>query len=329
LAGLSLLDRFFSHARESRRVFIVQLHSGACAEKETPMQYQFISRRNEVLFVLVIAVGMVVGGMARAALTLVGPLNLSHSGNLVQNGSFEDHPNSGASIYYWATGTSSTPFAQPANWVTNGASLNYAEWGNTALFEGSAPLPDGTSGLYFGNGLMASISETPTFNADGSVTFISPTPSIVPKFSPPVTLSQTLTGLNTSAMYGLSFWTSGEDAATSGFAHDGFFGLDVTGYSTVYLAAPSGTSGLGTSHVYNFLFTPASPNTTITFTNWGHPVQSMPGWTLPTSTELILDDVIVNQIPEPNAVRLVGLGALGALRYGGRRRRRGGKKVEG
>src|SRR3954464_3699348 len=236
------------------------------------MQYKLFSRHNAAMFVMAVALWMAEGGMAQAALTLTGPLNLTHTGNLVQNGSFEDHPNGGATIYYWASGTGSTPFAQPASWVTNGAALNYAEWGNTAVFTpASAPLPDGTSGLYFGNGQMAAISETPTFNADGSVTFISPTPTIVPKYSPPVTLSQTLTGLNPAATYGLSFWASGEDAATSGFAHDGFFGLDVTGYNTVYLAAPSGLSTLGQSHIYNFTFTPVSSNTTITFTNWGHP----------------------------------------------------------
>jgi hypothetical protein len=190
--------------------------------------------------------------------------------------------------------------------------LNYAEWGNTAVFAtASAPLPDGTSGLYFGNGLMAAISETPTFNADGSVTFISPTPSIIPKYSPPVTLSQTLTGLNTGTTYGLTFWTSGEDATANVFTHDGFFGLDVTGYGTVYLAAPSGLSALGQSHVYNFTFTPVSSNTTITFTNWGHPNGSMPGWTLPgIATELVLDDVIVNALPEPGSLALLSFGSL-------------------
>jgi hypothetical protein len=275
------------------------------------MQYKLISRQNAAVFVMAVALWMAVGGVAQAALTLTGPLNLSHSGNLVQNGSFEDHSNAGATIYYWATGTASTPFAQPAGWVTNGASLNYAEWGNTAIFPtASAPLPDGTSGLYFGNGLMASISQTPAFNADGSVTFTS-APTIIPKYSPPVTLSQTLTGLNTGTTYGLTFWTSGEDATTNGFTHDGFFGLDVTGYSTVYLAAPSGLSALGQSHVYNFTFTPVSSNTTITFTNWGHPNASMPGWTFPgIATELVLDDVIVNALPEPSSLALLGLGAL-------------------
>jgi hypothetical protein len=284
------------------------------------MQYKLFSRHNAAMLVMAIALWMAEGGMAQAALTLTGPLNLSHTGNLVQNGSFEDHPNGGATIYYWATGTASTPFAQPAGWVTNGASLNYAEWGNTAAFPtSSAPLPDGTSGLYFGNGLMASISQTPAFNADGSVTFTS-APTIIPKYAPPVTLSQTLTGLNTGTTYGLTFWTSGEDASTNGFTHDGFFGLDVTGYSTVYLAAPSGLSALGQSHVYNFTFTPVSSNTTITFTNWGHPNGSMPGWTLPgISTELVLDDVIVNVLPEPSSLALFSLGALALFYYSVRR----------
>src|SRR3954452_24583328 len=105
------------------------------------MQHKLLSRQNAAMIVMAFAAWMVIGGMLQAALTLTGPLNLSHSGNLVQNGSFEDHPNAGASVYYWASGTSSTPFAQPASWVTNGASLNYAEWDNTAVFTpGSAPL---------------------------------------------------------------------------------------------------------------------------------------------------------------------------------------------
>src|SRR3954462_3226591 len=107
----------------------------------TPMQYKSLSRQNAAATIMATALWTTAAGMIHAALTLTGPLNLSHSGNLVQNGSFEDHPNAGASVSYWASGTSSTPFAQPASWVTNGASLNYAEWDNTAVFTpASAPL---------------------------------------------------------------------------------------------------------------------------------------------------------------------------------------------
>jgi hypothetical protein len=265
------------------------------------------------------------GGTAQAAgLTMTGPLGLSHGANLIQNGSFEDHPTGGTSAFFWGTGTGATPYATPGFWNANGSLSNYAEWDNTAVFNGSAPLPDGTAGLYFGNSIMSSISQTPTFNADGSLTFTSP-PTIVPAlgYSPPVTMSQTLTGLSLSTTYGLSFWTSGEDAMTGqGFTHDGIFGLKVTGYNVQYLAAPSGLSTLGTSHVYNFTFTPISANTTITFINWGHSDSATVGWTLGGfSTELVLDDVIVNPLPEPSSVVLGALGLAGFVAWGWRRRK--------
>jgi len=145
-----------------------------------------------------------------ATLVPIGPLNLSHGANLIQNGSFEDHPNAGVSPYYWATGTSNAPFASPANWVASGSSPNYALWGNTAVGGfgiNSDVLPDGNSALYFGNQLLSAISETPAFNADGTVIFTNPaviTPAV--GYSPPVTLSQTLTGLTPNSTYGLSFW---------------------------------------------------------------------------------------------------------------------------
>ncbi len=269
---------------------------------------------------------IIFAGSARAAtLVPIGPLNLSHGSNVIQNGSFEDHPDGGVTAHYWATGTSGTPFASPANWVTNGAAPNYALWGNTALGGigiNTPALPDGKSALYFGNQLLSAISETPTFNANGTVSFTS-TPVIVPAigYSPPVTLSQTLTGLTPNATYGLSFWASGENAGDGqGFNHDGIFALDVSGYNTTYLAAPSGYSGLGQSHVYNFAFVPTSSTATITFTNWGHPMSATVGWTLGGfATELVLDDVIVNPIPEPNSLVLFGLGALCLFRFGRRR----------
>jgi hypothetical protein len=39
-----------------------------------------------------------------AALTITSSLGLTHTGNLVQNGSFENQA-SGGTVFYWATGT--------------------------------------------------------------------------------------------------------------------------------------------------------------------------------------------------------------------------------
>jgi hypothetical protein len=94
--------------------------------KEELMRQKFPSCTETRVLVSALALWMSIGGMAQAALTLTGPLNLGHNGNLLQIGS----------------------------------SPNNAEWGDTAaLPTASAPLPDGTCGLYFANGLMAAIPE--------------------------------------------------------------------------------------------------------------------------------------------------------------------------
>ena len=145
-----------------------------------------------------------------------------------------------------------------------------------------------------------------------------------------MTLQQTITGLNTSNQYGLSFWVSGENAATRLYS-DGIFGLDVTGFSTTYLTVPSGTSALGASHVYRFEFVPTNSTTTITFTNWGHFYDAQTtGWTINVfTTELVLDDVILNDlgpvrpaggVPEPFTATLAGM-ALAVVALAGTRRR--------
>ena len=175
-------------------------------------------------------------------------------------------------------------------------------------------------GLYFGNSFVSSISQTPTFLANGRVQFTSP-PTITPStgYSPPVQLSQTVTGLNPGNLYGLSFWASGEAASYPTYTQDGVFALDVTGFDREYLASPSGSSGLGVGHVYEFKFVPTGSNVTLTFTNWGHYADGSTGttgWTLPSTTELVLDDVILNDLgpaPEPATVGLLACGAVALL----------------
>ena len=241
-------------------------------------------------------------------ITLTSGLNLDRNANILVNGSFKNHPTNGTTEYVWATGTtlsSFVPFAVPGGWTSAGGARNYATWGGTSSIRGSASIPDGVAALYFGNSIVSSISSTPIFNLDGTITFSSP-PTITPlnaSFTPAVTLSQTVS-VTPGNRYGLSFWASGEDARSGG-SHDGIFGLDVNG-ATVFLATPSGSAtGLGASHIYEFEFIPTISTLTLTFTNWGHLNSSTPGWTLPGTTELVLDDVILNAIPEPSSISLL------------------------
>ncbi len=232
--------------------------------------------------------------------------------NLIQNGSFEADNGFAANGSFWATGTTLLPNMSLNSWTSTGQSGTYASWGNDGgpTKQGSDLIPDGDNAVYFGGGIMGGVSPNPTYNPDGTVTFAS-SPVFVPKpTAAPVTLSQTVSGMDTSATYLLDFWTSGEDANFSQFAHDGFFGLDITGESQMYFAAPYGLSGLGLSQRYYILFKPTVNTVTFTWTNWGH--YFTPGG---LSTELVLDDVILNKVvPEPCSMVALTIGVIGLAR---------------
>jgi len=197
-------------------------------------------------------------------------------------------------------------------WTASGQVQSYAIWGNDGSggIDGSELLPDGTSGLYFGGGIMGGVSPAPTFHLDGTVTFTS-TPTFLPKpTTGPVTLSQTVSGLNTSLTYTLDFWASSEDARIGGqFGGDGFFGLDITGESQMYFDAPFNVNALGTSQRYYVQFQPNVSTVTLTWTNWGHYIDPVTG----LSTELCLDDVILNEDVVPEPCSLVVLGGFGVV----------------
>jgi hypothetical protein len=260
---------------------------------------------------------------AQASLTLLpaGPMIGSHVGNLVTGGSFETAGTNIGSVY-WATGTSGTPFAVPPGWTSSGVTSNYAQWGTTSLtppsIVGSAAFPHGTKGLYFGNGQGATTTVLPTYNTSGEVTFSS-TPTISTSIGGPVVLSQTVNTPATPApAYVLSFWVSGENAAT-GSAADGLFGLRVTntqsGDPMRYFVVPGSFAGpFGDQKRFEFNFVPLNPllPVTLEFYNWGH--FNFSGGT----SELVLDDVIVNPlVPEPAS--FATLSAIAAVL--GRRRR--------
>lgn len=270
-----------------------------------------------------IASTLVAAASAHASLTLLaGPQQGTHVGNLVVNGSFETGaPAPNGPPLFWATGTTNLPFAVPGGWASSGASDTYAQWGAQGpgpySTNGSANLPHGQSGLYFGN-LFTTIDQIPTWNPSGTVSFPA-NPNFTPTYGQPCTLTQTVpTHLTPSPAYLFSFWVSGEDAAVAQWA-DGIFGLRVTnvlpGDPIQYLTTPGGQSAHGASIRFEYSFVPLNPlaPVTVEFINWGHVV------TYPTvpntfTSELVLDDVIVNAIPGPGAAALLGLAAAFAAR---------------
>jgi hypothetical protein len=265
---------------------------------------------------------------SEASLVLSSSLGTTHTGNLVTNGSFENGaPAPGfANANYWATGTTLTPFAVPAGWSSSGGASSYAYWGSDGTIpnsiNGSDAIPDGSAAMYFGNGAPAFVDQPPTFNANGTVSFPA-APNFTTIFSPvPVVLSQTInTPATPSPAYNFSFWISGEGAVSGqNFSERGIFGLQVTnvlaGDPIQYLAVPNGSfNTFGQSHLYEYTFTPLNPllPVTINFINWGHFDLSTYGMSNFT-TELILDDVIINAVPEPGSFVLVA-SALGALGF--------------
>ena len=275
----------------------------------------------------ILAFMLAAAGSAHASLTLLaGPQQGTHVGNLVTNGSFEvGAPPANGPILFWATGTTNLPFAVPGGWSSSGAPQTYARWEGQGFgpytTAGSDNLPDGHAGLYFGN-LTTGIDKPPTWNPNGTVSFPG-NPTFTPTYGQPCTLTQTVpTHLNPAPSYLLSFWVSGEDAAGADWI-DGVFGLKVTNVlpsdPIKYLTTPGGQSAIGASIRFEYSFVPLNPllPVTIEFINWGH-VNSYPTVPNTFTSELVLDDVIVNMVPAPGSIALCGAGCLIARR---RRRR--------
>ena len=105
----------------------------------------------------------------------------NRSANLLVNGSFEADAGLAVNNSYWATGTSFAPTMSLTSWTASGQTGSYAVWGNDGVGgRGSAALPDGNNGLYFGAGIMAGVSPFPIEAPDEQVSFSYP-PANVPK----------------------------------------------------------------------------------------------------------------------------------------------------
>lgn len=251
----------------------------------------------------------------------------SRASNLIANGSFENRAPGDPAItspVYWSgvdgSHTESTlqafVYAIP-DWSQTSGSGAYGIWGNSSLLV-TDPCGHGVACVYFGN-WVTQPSPSPTFNSDGTVTFTNqPTfTNIDPDNQTPTTLSQTLKNLIVNETYLLDFWTSGEHYAAT-FPDPGVFRLRIGASDSVFLTTPSINSVFNADSIrYHIMFTADSNTETLSFTNWGH--ISSTG-TTPAATELILDDVIVNRVPEPGILALFGISLVGISAVGRRQR---------
>lgn len=103
----------------------------------------------------------------------------------------------------------------------------------------------------------------------------------------PISIHQTINTV-IGKKYRIQFFISGEGGV---YAVDWIMGLDITGYSRSILLVP----GLEKIR-YEFEFKAIADTTVLSFINWGH---SLTGT---NTTEFILDDVIVNLVPDQCSV---------------------------
>lgn len=232
------------------------------------------------------------------AVTGASVLDRTSPSNLVQNGDFTStaagYPAAGLNFFYThgTMGASKTVSSKTAtvvaipNWTaTGGSDLTYAFWANTT---GSsmpvATVMTNTSGgndikhVYFGNNSGASITPSATFSTQGFSTTnytITPMSGYGTASTPPAI---TQSGIPTVAgrTYRLQFLQGYENwGSVSGIA-----AIDITGYPTTYFEVKFAVRRV------TLEFVATSSSTSLTFKSWGH---------IPSATELVLDDVIINQ----------------------------------
>lgn len=243
----------------------------------------------------------------------------------------------GDGYYFLSPITVETPIAGPDDWtISGGGTKTYARWGNNinVVVSGEVVLPiagqawssteiDGERSIYLGNETPLEISEEPAFMPNGEVVFTSPPViTLKPEYGPePVRIGQNVKGFIPGGVYRMSFWVSGEWShigfASSQFgttAGDGIVGIQVEGYEILYLAIPAGNSkepvgaphvfGTDEYHVYTVEFVANDTEMDISFMNWGHfdSLSDTIGWERGQSTELIMDDVIINAVDIPSSV---------------------------
>jgi hypothetical protein len=208
-----------------------------------------------------------------------------------------------------------------STWTNTNTGQNYYDGTGTAPYHGGAAIQavaqtNGNFGLYFGNYTATSVSSgfTVAGSTDG-VLNVSGTLSNTSNYGTTI-ISQTVT-LTAGRTYLLDFWTSGEDATDTRFARDGIFRTQIIGPTTTYdfyFGAPGGQNvdatgtadTVGTSQRYKINFTASTTGSyTFDWQSWGHINLGglTPNWSYGNveTSELVLDDVILNDVtPEPS-----------------------------
>lgn len=170
--------------------------------------------------------------------------------NLILNGSFENRsPGTAASptdvCVSGTPGLRDATCASPntsanetiPNWTVTGSDGSYAQWGNIIGRRTQVPA-DGSMMVYFGN-WFTNASTSSTVDSSGIVTYSS-APTFTnnsSRITDPVTVSQTVAGLDTSQVYLLDFWTHGEWSNDTNRT-PGVFGVSITGENMIFLRVP-------------------------------------------------------------------------------------------
>lgn len=255
----------------------------------------------------------------------ISPLDRTQPANLVANGDMTDNGHGNTSPYGFSPLRPSamngiqpisaqTPGTPPTKsmpgWTfSGGGAQSYGLWipGTSAAV---GPWPNGLSQwgphgskngasnpqLYFGNSEGWSISPTQAnagFTAQGvTQTPLTWTPGGASSVSNnfvdglPLTAEQTIT-TTAGSTYCLSFWIGHEEFGGSG-RPDGIARVQIGGYDDVYFKVPT-LNGAAGERWYTFQFDARSSSTRLAFSSWGHL-----GSGGSASTELVLDDVVVN-----------------------------------
>ena len=236
------------------------------------------------------------------------------------------------------TGSDNIPYRgiplATANWYfTGGGTDTYAMWlpGTTAAVGpwangrtqwGPYGSKNGASNpqIYFGNNenwsvspSVASLLASNVFTEDVTQTAVTFTPGTDSRWSTSSksyqnsrapTAFQTIP-TSVGHTYCLSFWVGHEYfGATVGSRLDGLARLQIGGYNSVFFKVPTKIGSAG-ERWYTFQFEAKATTTRLSFTSWGHIGQGST-----SSTELVLDDVVVNHCASPPPPTPVAVGDI-------------------